>query len=154
MAIQIVDLATIHRTWLEITYRHYELRVTNGKSRIYIFGDLHPRVRNEDHCVRFYTPSWCLSTEHMESSRFYNCSHRCRQHSSVQSHEGRFRCEGSESLSCPETTEVGLWCPKSSSGAQLHPQSDDSPPAYRTARHLRHHHLRHHRIGALLGEDA
>ncbi|GBM85208.1 hypothetical protein AVEN_169114-1, partial [Araneus ventricosus] len=82
------------------------------KSRVYIFGDFHPGVRDEDHCVRFRAPSWCLFTEHMESSRFCNCSNRCREYSAVQSNEGWFRREGFESFSCPEAPSARLWCPK------------------------------------------
>ncbi|KAF8789752.1 Voltage-dependent calcium channel type D like protein [Argiope bruennichi] len=125
-----------------------------GKSRVYIFGDFHPGVRDENHCVRFRAPSWCLSTEHMESSRFCNCSYRCREYSSVQSNEGWFRCKGLESFSCPQAPSARIGCPKSSSGAQLHPQSHDSSPSHRITRHLRHHHLRHHRARALLRKDA
>ncbi|GIY01793.1 uncharacterized protein CEXT_575251 [Caerostris extrusa] len=82
------------------------------KSRVYIFGDLHPGVRDEDHCVRFYAPSWCLSAEHVESSRFCNRSHRCRQHSSVQFDEGWLRREGFESLPSPQAAKAGVRCSK------------------------------------------
>ncbi|GBO39991.1 hypothetical protein AVEN_141665-1, partial [Araneus ventricosus] len=89
------------------------------------------------------------SSQHREIRKI-----ECREYSAVQSNEGWFRREGSESFSCPEAPSARLWCPKSSSGAQLHPQSHDPSPSHRIARHLRHHHLRHHRSRVVLRKDA